>query len=250
MACNRAVPIGKALASIFLLLCIAGLIAMRIYAEHVRRKAEQLQAEVLKLTPGVTTLDEVRAFVNRTERPPGYAGFSGPQCDESECMVSIGPMAFVKGWKYPVFRRLSFLGIRPASYHAMVKVEGGIVREVIARTFYSTGPRRISSTSVTLVEQFSKADLGNTSAIEEQHGIAQCKGDNRSESGISIYYAMVAIATKQHPRRISLDLSCVTSFGECTDVREFFHPEDSPEYRAIIAQPDAACYSNGKWFHP
>lgn len=68
----------KALTSVFLLLCIAGLFALRIHAEHVRRKGERLLTEVLTLTPGVTTLAEVRAFVSRTERPAGYAGFSGP----------------------------------------------------------------------------------------------------------------------------------------------------------------------------
>jgi hypothetical protein len=95
--------LAKALTSVFLLLCIAGLIASRIHAERVRRKAEQLQTEVLKLTPGVTTLAEVRSFVSRTERPAGYAGFSGPQCDEAECVVSVGPMAFLKGWQYQTF---------------------------------------------------------------------------------------------------------------------------------------------------
>ena len=244
------VRIGKVLISAFILLCITGLVALRIHAEHVRREAEQLQTEVLKLTPGVTTLQEVRAFVSRTERPAGYAGFDGPQCDETKCIVSVGPMAYVSGWNYPIFRRLGFLGIRPADYSAIVKVEGGIVRQVIAGTFYSTGPRRISSASVILVEQFSDADLASTLASDGQHGIALCNGVDSSESGVSIHYAMVGIATKQHPKRISLDLSCVTSSGECTDIREFFHPEDSPEYRAIIARHPAACYSKGKWFHP
>jgi hypothetical protein len=104
--------VAKALTSIFLLLCIAGLVVLRIHAERVRRKGERLQTEVLTLTPGVTTLVEVRAFVSRTERPAGYAGFDGPQCDESECVVSIGPMAFLNGWRYPIFRRLGFLGTR------------------------------------------------------------------------------------------------------------------------------------------
>lgn len=241
--------IRKAL-TVFFLLCIAGLITLRIHAERVRRKGERLQAEVLRLTPGVTTLAEVREFVGRTERPAGYAGFDGPQCDESKCVVSIGPMAFVSGWQYPIFRRLGFLGIRPASYNAMVEVEGGVVHEVIASTFYSTGPRRITSTSVRLVEQFSDALLRSTGAIDRDHGIAWCSGVNQSESGVSIHYAVVGIATKRHPKRVSLDLSCVTSFGECSDIREMFHLEDSPEYRAIIERSDAACLSKGQWFDP
>jgi hypothetical protein len=242
--------VAKALTSVFLLLCIAGLIALRVHAERVRRKGERLHTEALALTPGVTTLAEVRAFVNRTERPVGYAGYSGPQCDESECVVSIGPMAFVNGWQYPNFRRLGFLGIRPADYNAIVKVRGGVVREVIASMFYSTGARRITSASVILVEQFSDTDMRNTAAMDEEHGIALCSGFDRNESGGGIHYAAIGIATKRHPQRISLDLSCVTSFEGCSDMRKLFHPEDSPEYRAIIERSDGTCSSKAQWFYP
>jgi hypothetical protein len=242
--------VAKALTSVFLLLCIAGLIASRIHAERVRRKGERLQTEVLTLTPGVTTLAEVRAFVSRTERPAGYAGFSGPQCDESECVVSIGPMAFVKGWQHPNFRRLGFLGIRPADYDAIVTVRGGVVREVIANVFYSTGARRITSASVILVEQFSDINLPNTPAMDKEHGIALCSGFDRNESGGGVRYAVIEIATKRHPQRISLDLSCVTSFEGCSDIRTMFHPEDSPEYRAIIERSDATCSSKAQLYYP
>jgi hypothetical protein len=242
--------VAKALTSVFLLLCIVGLIALRIHAERVRRKGEHLQTEVLRLTPGVTALAEVRAFISRTERPAGYAGFNGPQCDESECVASIGPMAFVKGWQYPNFRRLAFLGIRPADYNAVVKVRGGVVREVIANAFYSTGTRRITSASVILVEQFSDIDLPNTAAMDKEHGIALCSGFDRNESGDGVRYAVVGIAAKWHPQRISLNLSCVTSFEECSDIRTLFHPEDSPEYRAIIERSDATCSSKAHLFYP
>jgi hypothetical protein len=240
----------KALILVFVLLCIAGLIASRIHAERVRRKGERLQTEVLTLTPGVTTLAEVRAFVSTTERPAGYAGFSGPQCDESECVVSIGPMAFVKGWQQPNFRRLAFLGIRPADYTAIVKVRGGVVREVIAGMFYSTGPRRITSASVILVEQFSDIDLPNTAAMDEEHGIALCTGFDQNKSGGGVRYAVIEIATRRHPQRISLDLSCVTSFEGCSDIRRLFHPEGSPEYRAIIERSDATCSSKAQPYYP
>jgi hypothetical protein len=240
----------KALILVFVLLCIAGLIASRMHAERVRRKGERLQTEALTLTPGVTTLAEVRAFVSKTERPAGYAGFSGPQCDESECDVSIGPMAFVKGWQYPSFRRLAFLGIRPADYTAIVKVRGGVVREVIAGMFYSTGPRRITSASVILVEQFSDIDLPNTAAMDAEHGIALCSGFDRNKSGGGVRYAVIEIATRRHPQRISLDLSCVTSFEGCSDIRRLFHPEGSPEYRAIIDRSDATCSSKAQPYYP
>ena len=246
---KRTARIVAALASVFLLLCIAGLVALRIHAERARRKAEQFQAEVLSLTPGLTTLAEVRAFVSRTERPAGYAGFDG-ECDESKCIVSIGPMAFVNGWEYPVFRRLGFLGIRPVDYDAMIDVEDGLVREVSIDMFYSTGPRRITSASTMLVEQFGDNFLRSTAANYKDQGLAFCSGVKRSESGVDVHYAMVAIATKLHPKRIPLDLSCITSSGECSNIREFFHYEDSPENRAIFSRSDAPCFSNGRWFHP
>jgi hypothetical protein len=242
--------VAKALTSVFLLLCIAGLIALRIHAERVRRKGERLLSEVLRLDPGVTTLAEVRAFVSRTKRPAGYAGFDGPQCDESECVVSVGPMAFLSGWQYSTFRRLGFLGIRPADYSAIVKVRGGVVREVIASTFYSTGARRITSASVILVEQFSNTYLSNTATMDNEHGIALCSGFDRNESGGGVTYAAIGIATKRHPQRISLDLSCVTSFEGCSDIRKLFHPEDSPKYRAIIERSDATCSSKAQWLYP
>ena len=241
---------AKALTSVFLLLCIAGLVVLRFHAESVRQKGERLQAEVLTLTPGVTTLAEVRAFVSRTERPAGYAGFDGPQCDESECVVSIGPMAFVREWQSPNFRRLGFLGIRPADYSAIVTVRGGVVGEVIANMFYSTGARRITSATVILVEQVSDIDLPNTAAMDKEHGIALCSGLDRNESGVDVRYAIIGIATKRHPHRISLELSCVTSFEGCSDMRTMFHPEDSPEYRAIIERSDATCSSKAQLFYP
>ena len=247
---DRMTRIGKAIASILLLFCIVGLVALRIHAGRVRRKAERLHTELLTLTPGVTTLAEVRAFVSRTERPAGYEGFDGPQCDESECIVSIGQMAFVEGWGHPIFRGLGFLGVRPAHYDAMVEVRGGLVRKVIASTWYSTGPRRITSTSVILVEDFKDTFLRSAEVIDKDHGIALCSGVSRSNSGNDIHYADIGIATKKHPNRISLNLNCVTSFGECSDTQEFFHPEDSPEYRAILQRSNAACFSNGQWFSP
>jgi len=125
-----------------------------------------------------------------------------------------------------------------------------VVREVIAGMFYSTGPRRMTSASVILVEQFSDIDLPNTAAMDEEHGIALCSGFDRNKSGGGVRYAVIEIATKQHPKRISLDLSCVTSSGECTDIREFFHPEDSPEYRAIIDRSDATCSSKAQPYYP
>jgi hypothetical protein len=241
--------VAKARTSVFLLLCIAGLIALRIHAQRVRRKGEQLLSEVLKLNPGVTTLAEVRAFVSRTERPAGYAGFDGPQCDESECVVSVGPMAFVSGWRYSTFRSLGFLGIRPADYHAIVMVRGGVVRKVIASTCYSTGTLRITSASVILAEQFSNPDPRNTATMDNEHGIALCSGFERNESGGGVNYAAIGMATRRHPQRILLDLSCVTSFGGCSDIRKLFHPEDSPEYRAIIERSDATCSSKPQWLY-
>jgi hypothetical protein len=241
---------AKALISGFLLLCVAGLMALRIHADRVRRRGEELQAEALKLTPDETTLAEVRAFVSRSERPAGYAGYDGPQCDDSDCVVSIGPDAFLRGWDYPFFRRLGFLGIRPADYGAIVEVRGGIVREVIASMFYSTGTNRITSASVILVEQFSDADVRNTAAMDNEHGIAMCSLFDPNQSGTAIRYSAIGIATKKHPRRISLDLSCVTSFGGCPDIRSLFHSEDSPGYREIIGQPDARCSPKAQWVYP
>ncbi|MGB8990122.1 MAG: hypothetical protein WCC37_26230 [Candidatus Sulfotelmatobacter sp.] len=242
--------VAKALTSLFLLLCVAGLAALRMHAERVRRKGERLQAEALTLTPGVTTLGEVRAFVSRAERPAGYAGYSGPQCDESECVVSIGPMAFVKEWQHQSFRRLAFLGIRPADYSAIVRVRGGLVREVTVSAFYGTGSRQITSTSVILVEQLGDINLPGTAAMDREQGIALCSGFDRNESGVGVPYAVIGIATKTHPQRISLDLSCVTSFEGCSDIRTMFHPEDSPEYRTIIERSDATCSSKTQLFYP
>jgi hypothetical protein len=125
-------------------------------------------------------------------------------------------MAFGKGWQYPNFRRLGFLGIRPADYVAIVKVRGGVVREVIATMFYSTGARQITSASVILVEQFSDTDVGNTAAMDNEHGIALCSGLNLTGG---LRYVAIGIATKRHPQRISLDLSCVTSFEGCSRLK-------------------------------
>ncbi len=236
--------------SVFLLLCVAGLIALRVHADHVRRKAERLQAEVLKLTPGVTTLAEVRAFVSKSERPAGYAGYDGPQCDESACVVSVDQTAFLRGWDYPLFRRLGFLGIRPADYGAIVKVRRGIVREVSASIFYSAGTNRTTSASVILVEQFSDADVRNTAAMDNEHGIAMCSVFDPTPPGSVTRYSFIGIATKIHPQRIALDLCCATSLDGCTDARKLFRPEDSPGYRAIVGRPDARCSTKAPWLYP
>jgi hypothetical protein len=150
----------------------------------------------------------------------------------------------------PNLRRLGFLGIRPADYSAIVTVRGGVVRNVIAKVFYTTGARQITSASVILVEQLSDTDLPNTAAMDNEHGIALCSGFDRNESGSGVRYAVIGIATKRHPLRISLDLSCVTSFEGCSDIRMMFHPEDSPEYRAIIERSDATCSSKARPFYP
>ena len=95
-------------------LCIAAVVALRAYASRVEKKAERLQAEALRLTPGVATLDQVRAFATETERPEGYAGFVD-SCEQSTCTVSVGFMPFVN-WRNPLLRPLEVFGIRPADY--------------------------------------------------------------------------------------------------------------------------------------
>lgn len=126
-----------------------------------------------------------------------------------------------------------------------------MVRNVIAKVFYSTGARQIVSASVILVEQLSDTDLPNTAAMDnDEHGIALYSGFDRNESGGGVRHAVIGIATKRHPQRISLDLSCVTSFEGCSDIRTMFHPEDSPEYRAIIERSDATCSSKARPFYP
>src|ERR1700729_3016792 len=75
-------------------------------------------------------------------------------------------------------------GIRPFDYTPIVTVRGGVVRNVIAKVFYSTGARQIVSASVILVEQLSDTDLPNTAAMDnDEHGIALCSGFDRNGSG-------------------------------------------------------------------
>jgi hypothetical protein len=136
---------------------VSAVVVLRMYASSVQRRAERLQADALILVPGVTTLGELRAFVSRTERPDGYAGFDGPICDDSQCVVSVGPMAFVD-WKNPLWRLFAPFGARPASYHVIVEFADGRVRKVDYGVFYRARNDLILSGTVTLVQRFSPED--------------------------------------------------------------------------------------------
>ena len=210
-------------------LWVAGIIVLQFHATHVRQRGERLQLEVLKLTPGVTTLDEVRTFVSRTERPEGYAGFDGP-CDESKCIVSIGPMAFVHYWHGPLSRPLGVFGIRPVDYGAIVEVRDGIVRTVDSSVFYRAAHMRSLSVSVVLVDHFSADDLKHLSVSKPHPAYALCGGavldaSNDDQVGKVL---QVWTATSETDERLTLNLSCVTSIRGCSDPSDLLELKNTP----------------------
>jgi len=208
-------------------LSVAGIVALRIHAGRVAKKAERLQADVLRLTPGVTTLGEVRRFVNQTERPEGYAGFDGP-CDESACVVSVGQDAFLRYWGSPILRPLAVFGVRPASYVAIVLVGDGIVRKVSFGVFYQAARQQTFSGAVVLVQRFSSGDLHSSSASRAHPAFAVCGDALRAEGGVQIgRYLTVGTATDSTTERIRLNLACVTSARGCSGPAELFQLENT-----------------------
>ncbi len=202
-------------------LSIGGIVALRVYAANVARQAERLQTEVLRLKPGVTTLEELRNFVSRSERPAGYAGFDGPVCNESECVVSIGPSANTP-------RRLSVFGVRPADYGAIVEVGDGIVRRVSFTVHYLAAHGQTFHVTLILVQKFSPSDLRSSSISKAHPAFAVCGDALRTENGIQIgQYLNVGIATDSTSERIRLKSACVTSLRGCSDPAELFQVENT-----------------------
>jgi hypothetical protein len=201
-------------------LSIGGIVALRIYAANVARRAQRLQTEVLRLKPGVTTLEELRNFVSRSEQPEGYAGFDGP-CNESECVVSIGPSANTP-------RRLSVFGIRPADYGAVVQVGDGIVRKVFFTVHYLAAHGQTFHVTLTLVQRFSSSDLRSPSVSKAHPAFALCGDALRTENGIQIgQHLNVGIATDSTSERIRLNSTCVTSLSGCSDPAELVELENT-----------------------
>jgi len=208
-------------------LSVAGIVALRVHAGRVAKKAERLQADVLRLTPGVTTLGEVRRFVNQTERPEGYAGFDGPICDESACVVSVGQDAFLHYWGSPILRPLAVFGVRPANYVAIVQVGDGVVRNVSFGVFYQAARQQTFSGAVVLVQRFSSGDLRSLSVSRAHPAFAVC-GDALRADGIRVgRYLTVGTATDSTTERIRLNLACVTSARGCSGPAELFQLENT-----------------------
>jgi hypothetical protein len=207
-------------------LSIGGIVALRVHAANVARQAERLQTEVLRLKPGVTTLEELRNFVSRSERPAGYAGFDGPVCNESECVASIGPSTFTQYWGNPVLQRLSVFGVRPADYSAIVWVGDGIVRRVIFGVYYVAAHDQTFDVTLTLVQRFSSSDLRSSSVSKAHPAFAVCGDALRTQNGIQIgQYLAVGIATDSTGERIRLNSACVTSLRGCSDPGELVQLE-------------------------
>lgn len=208
-------------------LSLSVLAALRIHSVEVREQAEQLQASVLKLEPGVTTLQDVRALVDKTKRPEGYAGFDGP-CDLATCSVSIGPMAFTGFWHSRLSPLLGIFGVRPVNYGAILEVRDGILRKVDSSVFYLAGQKQIFSVSTVLVEHFSSEDLKSASALNNYPEYAICEGqilDDRSDQAGK--FLRVATATAKTHKRIYLNLSCVTSRNGCSSPADLLQPQDA-----------------------
>ena len=226
-------------------LSISGIVALRVHCANVARQAERLQTEVLRLRPGVTTLDELRNFVSRTERPEGYAGFDGP-CNESECVVSIGPSANAP-------RRLSLFGVRSADYGAIVQVGDGIVRRVFFGVHYLAAHGQTFHVTLTLVQRFSSSDLRSSSVSKAHPAFAVCGDALRNENGIQFgQYLNVGIATDSTSERIRLNSTCVTSLRGCSDPAELFELENT-SVSDLLQQHIARCPSenlawSGDWW--
>lgn len=195
---------------------VSAVVALRMYASSVQRRAERLQADALTLVPGVTTLGEVRAFASRTERPEGYAGFDGPLCDDSQCVVSVGPVAFVD-WDNPLLRLFAPFGVRPADYSVIVEFADGRVRKVVYGVFYKARSDLILSGTVALVQRFSPEDLKSSTVLVSHPAFAVCGGRDRR-----LHYQSVGIATDLTKERAHLNLKCVTSVLGCSDPGELF----------------------------
>src|SRR4051794_12992475 len=70
------------------LLVGAAVIALRVYVTRIERRGADLQSRVLALTPGVSTLEEVRQMAEQTQLPISYYGGPKP-CDETDCEVGL-----------------------------------------------------------------------------------------------------------------------------------------------------------------
>jgi len=142
-------------------------------------------------------------------------------CNESECVVSIGPSVYTP-------RRLSVFGVRPAYYGASGDVGDGIVRRVFFNVHYLAAHGQIFHVTLTLVQRFSSSDLRSSSVSKAHPAFAVCGEALRTENGIQIgQYLNVGIATDSTSERIRLNSACVTSLRGCSDPAELFELENT-----------------------
>lgn len=224
---------------LLVVLFLSAIVLLRVHATRVQREAERLQADALILVPGVTTLAEVRSFVSRTKRPDGYAGFDGPICDESQCVVSVGPMAFVN-WENPLLRLFTQFGVRPANYSVIVNFADGKVRSVIYGVFYKARQDLILSGTVVLVQRFSSEDLNSSTVLAAHPAFAICEGQDSR-----LHYQIVGIATDLTRARVHLKLACVTSILGCTNPSELFQAGEIATSQSLTTGTPHQC-SNGR----
>ncbi len=211
---RRRIRIGAYIVLSIALVGLIGLAALRAYVIVLRNRAEVLNEHVLALKPGVSTLHDVREFVRRYGRPDNYID----KCDESECHVSTGILAFP--FLHPAFdtRVLRVFGIRPAHYGAAIDVINGQVNEVAFSVFYRTNSGWWMMGGSSVLDSFRAIDRCSNPGLSRHSEYAVSSGVIKQLSHAPFIRAGVTskATAEEFNRAKTLNLACVTSLRECT----------------------------------
>lgn len=209
-----------------LIVCgLAGALWVHVDVVRMRNKAEMLRSQVMALRPGKTTLSEVQELVRHAEKPYGYEGYSD-SCDSGECLAVLGFMSYSFGHTTWSARALQVLGMKPVTYDALIHVVGGVVRRVEFSVFYEQPNRKFLSISTVIVDGFSRYDLQSTPSLNLHSEYALCSreetADRMHRLPVASFVAGVSsnAPAEQFYRALTLNLTCVTTIGGCSDVAD------------------------------
>ena len=207
-----------ATAAVLTLALVVGalLAAFRVYVVVLRNRAETLKHHALALTPGKSTLQDVRHFVQLYGHPNDYVD----RCDTSECHVSTGICAFY----FFGFTNcdlnimvLRVFGIRPAHYVVGIDVVNGVVTRVAFDVSYRTTQGSWLSATTVVLDNFSGADRCSNPGLSRHPDYAVDSGTFDADSGGRYLQAGVTphASADERRRAQTLNLACVTALRDC-----------------------------------
>ncbi len=236
-----------------LTLALAGgalLAALRVYVVVLRNRAETLKNQILALTPGKATLQDVHSFVRQYARPTDYVD----RCDASECHVSTGICAFYfAGFNNCELDNglLRLLGIRPARYVVGIDVVNGVVTRVAFHVSYRTTQGPWLSATTVVLDDFSRVDRCSNPGLSRHPDYAVDSGTFEADAGGHFLQAGITphASAEERRRAQTLNLACVTALRDCgepSDLMPLAHRDwmaDSEWQQSKHADPaqEAAC---------